>query len=400
MKKTRLITMLSAFALAAAGAIGLSSLKEVKKAESVEAASVPAGVYVDISACQWNTWGADLSNIKAHFFDGGTGYTTWPGDAVESVSINGKTYGYAEVPSGAKQVIFNAWGGNSDQNKTGDLTIPTDGKVLFTVTSYNTSSVQTGSWSNIDIIVPTTSASSPSSSTARVFINNDSAHEDWKSAQLGIRAWGGNASLNGGKAVSSHVYNVNWFDGNYGSVYYAYADIPTDCTAFQVVRVSGDSATASVWSYSDSITKSNDSFAYIYYLVGGSTNSMSLSAGGAKDDHAGNVLLQKLLEAYDTCSNSNYNGFGQASKLNTNFYSHADDWAKAQLATSRNGTSMAISAHFDAMIARAAGRSPSGSPFIGIINEQTQNITIIVIISLVSVTAIGGFFFIKKRKSI
>ena len=49
------------------------------------------------------------------------------------------------------------------------------------------------------------------------------------------------------------------------------------------------------------------------------------------------------------------------------------------------------------------GRSPTivnSSNIVGIvsINESTNTIAIIVIISLVSVTAIGGFFFIRKRK--
>ena len=35
---------------------------------------------------------------------------------------------------------------------------------------------------------------------------------------------------------------------------------------------------------------------------------------------------------------------------------------------------------------------------LGAVNENTNTIAIIVIISLVSVTAIGGYFFIRRRK--
>ena len=40
----------------------------------------------------------------------------------------------------------------------------------------------------------------------------------------------------------------------------------------------------------------------------------------------------------------------------------------------------------------------SGSPLVNIIGENTNTVAIIVIISMVSVTAIGGYFFIRKRK--
>ena len=399
MKKFNILRLLSVVTLAAAGVFGTLSMKEGNKVESIEAASVPSGVYVDISGCQWNSWGATLANIKAHFFKGGTGYTTWPGTSVTSVSVNGKTYGYASVPSGATQVIFNAWGGEKNQDKTGDLTIPTDGKLLFKVTSYNTGSVQTGSWSNLDSIHPTSSLLTPSNSTSRVFINNDSAHADWKSAQLGIRAWGGSCSTLNGNPITASVYCVTWFDGNYSGVYYAYADIPVDCTAFQVVRLSGDTASSDVWSYSDSVDKSNTCFTNIYYLVGGSTDSMSLSGGGAKDDHAGNILLEKLLEAYDTCDSSDYNGYGQAGLLSTNFYSHADDWAKNQTAISRNGSSATIRVHFEAMLARASGGGRSLSQSLFALNNMKMNVTVVlVVVSFVSVGTICGYFFIRKRK--
>ena len=369
-----------------------------EKVEKAEAASVPSGVYVDISACQWKTWGATLSNIKAHFFKGDTGYTTWPGTAVSSVSVNGKTYGYAAVPSGATQVIFNAWGGDSNQNKTGNLTIPTDGKLLFSVTSYNTSSVQTGAWSNLDVIHPTSSLLTPSNSTARVFINNDSAHQDWKSAVLGIRAWGGSCSTLNNKPVTASVYAVSWFDGNYDGVYYAYADIPNDCTAFQVVRLSTDAQSADVWSYSDSVTKGNTSFSCIYYLVGGSRDSMPLSAGGAKDDHAGSTLLQKVIEAYDTCSSSNYNGYGDANELNTNFYSHADDWAKSQNGTSRGGVSATLQTHFEAMINRKTNGISSGRSIILLSTQATNNTIIVIVVIGAAAVAVGGYFLLRKKK--
>ena len=399
-KSIRKIIAISAVALGLGGAICANTIDLFNGVAEANAESVSTGVYVDISNCQWKNWGASLTNVKAHFFKGSTGYTEWPGASVTSVTVNGKTYGYAAVPSGATQVIFNVWGGDSNQNKTGDLTIPTDGKLLFTVTSYNTSAVQTGNWSNLDVMHPTSSLLTPSASTARVFINNDSAHQDWKDAKLGIRAWGGSASLLDGKPVTATIFGVSWFDGNYGGVWYGYADIPCDCTSFQVVRLSGDSQSASVWSYSDSVTKSNTSFSCIYYLVGGSTDSMSLSAGGAKDDHAGSALLQKVIESYDTCSSSNYNGYGDANELNTNFYSHADNWAKTQDGTSRGGATAALSVHFEGMINRKAAGSSSVAKIVlaGTIAENSGSFLAVILSLTVASIAVGGYFLLRKKR--
>lgn len=395
MKIKHLISsLLLSASLVTAGALFASQ----EKVEKAEAASVPSGVYVDINNCQWKSWGATLSNIKAHFFKGSTGYTTWPGTAVTSVTVNGTTYGYAAVPSGATQVIFNSWNGTKDTDQTVDITIPTDGRLLFTVNTYNTGSKQNGIWSSLDVIHPTSSLLTPSATTARVFINNDSAHQDWKSAKLGIRAWGGSCSTLNNRPVSASVYGVSWFNGNYNDVWYAYADIPNDCTAFQVVRLSADTQSAAVWSYSDSVNKSNTAFSCIYYLVGGSTDSISLSAGGAKDDHAGSTLLQKVIESYDTCSSSNYNGYGDANELNTNFYSHADDWAKSQTGTSRGGNTATLKSHFEGMINRKTNGLPSGRINILVTPEKANTSIFVIVVVGVAALSVGGYFLLRKKK--
>jgi len=42
--------------------------------------------------------------------------------------------------------------------------------------------------------------------------------------------------------------------------------------------------------------------------------------------------------------------------------------------------------------------APQVSPLVNIIGENTNTVAIIVIISMVSVTAIGGYFFLRRRK--
>lgn len=123
---------------------GMRGATEVK-------ADTPANVYVAFGAdSAWKTWGASASDTKIYFFDEGDTSTAFPGDSVTATVINEVTYLKAAVPAGSTKMIINVWGGGSNQNKTEDLTIPTDGKNLFTVTSANNGALQTGAWSVLD----------------------------------------------------------------------------------------------------------------------------------------------------------------------------------------------------------------------------------------------------------
>ena len=132
MKKTLIGGLaLSVLALGAvAGAVSARHAEEVK-ADTLEYVYVKFG---EDSA--WKKWNAGSANTKIHFFGGYE--TTWPGNDVSEVTIDDVLYFKAEVPTGATQMLVNVWGGGTDQNKTEDLTIPTDGKNLFTVTSAKT----------------------------------------------------------------------------------------------------------------------------------------------------------------------------------------------------------------------------------------------------------------------
>ena len=104
-------------------------------------------IYLDLGSCAayWNTKLAeDVQKLNAHFF-GGTGTaTTWPGNQMTKVTGN---IWYVNIVPNTANVIFNVngWGGDC---QTEDLTIPTDGKNLFTLnTSYTSGTKQNGTWS-------------------------------------------------------------------------------------------------------------------------------------------------------------------------------------------------------------------------------------------------------------
>lgn len=259
-----------------------------------------------------------------------------------------------------------------------------------------------GVWLNDvqDFSVCKTTDYSPSSSTGRVFFNNSGTHWADNSTYKGcaVYAWGGDASpkkwTSGSAVYSATVYHLTWFNDDNGMAY-GYADIPLNATGYKFVRTTvADEYTTGLGYYSDT-SFVIDSFAYVRFgLVSGN----GINSGGAKNDVAGANLLKKVIEAYDTCSSSVLNGYGAYSSLNTNFFSHATSEAKSATEKSLNGSTKTIQEHFDGMASRVSRGASSGSALFGVINENTQNITIIVLVSLVSVTAIGGFFFIKKRK--
>ena len=237
-----------------------------------------------------------------------------------------------------------------------------------------------------------------SSSTGRVFFYNSGTH--WASAAgCAVYAWGGSASpkiwSNQTIDAEATIYNLNWFTDDNGESY-GYADIPTDITGYKFCTISDVNAYfTSIGYYSDNEFIA-DSFAYVRYGLAEGNN---INTGGAKNDVAGANLMTKVIEAYNTCSNSVLNGYGAYSALNTNFYSHATAAALSTSAKSLNGNTTTIQTHFEGMASRSAsGTSGARLLGFGVNSAQTTSMLVIVIVSLVAVSAIGGFFFYKKRR--
>lgn len=393
MKIKKLLTgMLLASTLTVGVILGIGSNK---KAATVKADDdLPAGIYVDISSCQWDSshWNAGYENIKAYFMGGSV---SWPGTNVSEVTVNGTTYGYISVPSTATGVIFNAWGGDTNQNKTEDLSIPTDGKCLFKLNTYNTSSVQKGAWHTVEERY--TGVTSASSSTGRVFLNNDGSHQDWKDAQLAVRAWGGSAS-EANNASHSHVtastYNVSWFNGEgEDGKWYAYADIPTNVSGYQFVRMSDSTSSATIWSYSDSFELSGASFSSVHYLNATSTDVCPVTQGRA--DSVGPAFAANIIKARNTCDSSVYNGYGAISDLNTNFFGQCTSEALSSSCRSLGGNADYTVAQHIAQMQRIANGSSAILFFVS--KEKTNSVLVIVIVSAALIAAIGGYFFIRRK---
>ena len=234
-----------------------------------------------------------------------------------------------------------------------------------------------------------------SSSTGRVFFYNSGTH--WASAAgCAVYAWGGSASpkiwSNQTINADATIYNLNWFTDDNGESY-GYADIPTDITGYKFCTITDvNKYFTSVGYYSDTEFIA-DSFAYVRY---GLADGNAISSGGAKNDTAGANLMKKVIQAYDTCSSSVLNGYGAYSALNTNFYSHATAAAKAATEKSLGGATLSIQAHFEAMSSRSSSASALSSILAEHITSGGSTVAIIAI-TAVSLMAIGGYFFFKKK---
>lgn len=246
-----------------------------------------------------------------------------------------------------------------------------------------------------------TSDQSPSSSTGRVFFYNSGTH--WASAAgCAVYAWGGSASgqkiwSSQSVTVDASIYHLTWFSDDNGSMY-GYADIPTNVTGYKFTTLDSgvDSYELKLGYFSDT-QFSSDSFAYVRY---GLQNGNAISSGGAKDDVAGANLMKKVIQAYDTCSSSVLNGYGAYNALNTNFYTHATSAARAATEKSLNGNTVSIQAHFEGMMSRSAAANSTVKivPIFGNSSNQTNMLSVLIITSIIAMTAIGGYFFLRHRK--
>ncbi|MBO6285953.1 MAG: InlB B-repeat-containing protein [Bacilli bacterium] len=141
------------FGVAALGLLGLAGAGlGLKAQDTVEAkAEVPAYVYFEWTGSDWETWGADISDMYAYFFDGATAKgSAWRGDkAVSTETVSEKQYAKFAVPSGATGVVFNflhdGWDADDWTHQTNDLSIPVDGKNAFRLTEQNNYKYD-GSW--------------------------------------------------------------------------------------------------------------------------------------------------------------------------------------------------------------------------------------------------------------
>ena len=408
MKKVGLIKLLVGLTLVASGAFAVGSALSNKKAEAAEAA-VPSNVYFQwtgSASSTWGGWGASSSEIYAHFIKSdGTGITSWHGNSPsETFTVGSTTYLRYTVPSNSAKVVFNicktGWG-DSDNNQTVDLTIPTDGKSCFVPDSVGSGKAN-GSWFDFNRNIA-------NGGYLRGKINGVTDWGDGHQEFMGTddNPYKKTLELSAGDFIKAVAYSdgklVKWINLNNAS---GTAEFPASIQ-------DGNAYVTKAAKYNISISwnHNNDGNEYWDYVF---------------EDEA--TTWSKVFLASMTCNN---NG---ASDLTWNTKQGSTNWSWADFADETTGSykdlgtiaknalyeataktvgsqiEMAAKRHdvcvahygWSAFIKNSSGvlRSNANVNFHQILNskENTNTIAIIVIISLVSVTAIGGYFFIKKRQ--
>ena len=152
MKKGIFLTAALAMALGVGVAVGAHQIK----AEKVEADG-DITLYCKVTQSWWK---ADGAAVGAHYW-GGTDGTSWPGARMTAVATDNDVWKIT-LPSDHTNIIFTRMNPSNEGNKdwgakTADLTIPTDGKNLYTITSESAvwgDPGVTGTWSEYEEPAP------------------------------------------------------------------------------------------------------------------------------------------------------------------------------------------------------------------------------------------------------
>ena len=377
MKKVGLIKLLVGLTLAASGAFAVGSAVSYKKAESVDAYTVTnrtvyyavdssvVGSYtvkLNANVGDNNTWEQSTMTKTNKTFHGmdiyqGTFPERYGGvDGMQFQLYNGSTWVSQQQP-------ITSWAVTSVYS--GKLYVHgIEGTTGFKTYAYDTSSVTIYvdgfDWSNMYF---------------HVYDDICDYYGGWPGYQTGFKD--SNLNFNGGKLQSftfpiisgkntKFIYNDN---GSHQSD----AFTPTNNSYYRHngsawVEETGDLATAA---------------AFVWDL---NTARMAVTASGST-------------KAYSICGLTASTWVSRYNSLSTakSYVDSATIFTYKNASSSGADTTVTFAEIMVELSSRASGGS-SGSALLGFTNENTQNITIIVIISLVSVTAIGGFFFIRKRR--
>ena len=392
-----------------------------QKAFLIPLEGIPSGDYIFYTP--HSDWGSNDVTIKTYDLEG---TMVESGTMVDIKTALGGTFGGSEkvlcFQTSAQCYMFDF--STSSKNNDGHkfvLDTGTSWAKQGKTTNWGSTYYDKVTVSKPDTFISITDdALDPSDDTGRVLYNH--YNSAWEiNGSVAVETTGGKL----GKYWSKAWYILSWFEDNDESssgTWYGFADIPTDVDDFQFVLLSANSYTATKWNdqyqtliggkytVGGKFSVEDDSFAKIYY---GSSDTkdeehkqwMTISYGGAKDGYARTILLQKIFEAIDTCSDNVYNGVGSSTTLNTNFFSHATSTALAASATTRNGTeAFTISHIIESINYRGINGVPTSGTRINIFNNFVSEETGITVIIIAAVSAVSlcalAFFYIKKRKEI
>ena len=376
MKKVGILKLLTGITLAASGALAIGSGLSNKKANVADAASTRR-FFLD---CTQHSGYDDAQSIGIQYYTG-----SYIKKECTKLADN---YWYVDVPSSnlTKVQFFRCDSGNVNNNYNWQWEGNPSSVNYYSVKGWDNN----GDWSNANGADETyeTASTTPSTSTKRIWVDpKDSFYEG--SARAGLRVFNGathyKTYILGGSSQYKTVSGQMLF----------YVDIPSSCDC-QLVRL--HNAFNTVWTYGGNFSAiSGFNTALVVYSWDASAD-----YSAANEDYPTVDYAKAVLDGYSTCLSSAANGYGNYNNIKTDVL---DKLSASDLSSLRNSTFNASgygTRTYGEKIDRMSNNGKplsSARPLIGFgSNENSSSIVIIAVISLISVSAIGGFFFIRKRR--
>ena len=377
MKTKSLVKLLVGITLAASGAFAFGSAVSHKKVETVTAGANDKHFFLDCTGCT----GWDSESVCIH---------TWNGSSdvyVEATKVSEDYWSVVLDTTGCSGYRwYRCAKGNTGTRWNESGWNGTISNNYCSIKGYDSDATFSGSTNGCEESYEVASTA-PSTTTKRVWVNPKTNFYDGN-ARAALRVF------NGGTHYKTYVLGGSSQYKTVSGQTLFYVDIPSsyDC---QLVRL--HNAFNFIWTYGGNFSSISEyNTAKVVYSWAADASYSAANEETATVDYA-----KAVLDGYSTCLSSSVNGYGCYTNINTQVLSKLSPSDFSSLRSATFSASGYGSRTYGEKIDRMSNNgNPSGSArlLLPVINENSNTIAIIVVISLVSVTAIGGFFFIRKRR--
>ena len=248
-----------------------------------------------------------------------------------------------------------------------------------------------GSWEALNSSVDETyqlASTTPSSTTKRIWVDPQSQFYS-AGARAALRVFNGTTHvityILGGSSQYATV-------GSEAYIFYVDINVNYDC---QLVRL--HNVFNYVWSYGKNICTDMDGYntTKIVYQWSASPD-VDYSCGNESDPNVD--YAKKVLDGYSTCVDSDVNGYGAYSELNTNILSKLDASELSQLRSATFSDPTYGTRTYGDKIDLMANPRSSGRTIVPNGLDNNSNAIVGIIASLTIVASLGGYFLLKKKR--
>ena len=406
MKKMSLVKILVGLTLAASGAFAVGSALSNNKSQGVDADSAP---YVGSISVVFEEIGA--GNNWAYYWDSGNAKVAF----YAFNNTNNKTYGWSSMvttTAGTHKYEINYSFSND----------PFATDTQFHLVRFNSSHSATPDWNDIwnrcdnisfsQLIYVYNNNGNAGISTqnqAANYINSNGAANNTRLSfnNTSNECYRKNVSLAKDEQFSIKFNNVDYYALKSGvdSTYFTVVGTKIKCNVSGTYDLYFDNSSKQLWVQVDALTEASG---FAHKLIDDTDSICSVDGTGANHGAAlANVWNPKatpdgtsLVEKWNGLTDGAKSEFKNATPVESGGTILQEAVYRYYHIMRRYGPTGTTSQVLQAFSGGPNYASAQSFPLVYSINENTNIVAIIVIISLVSVTAIGGYFFIKRRKSI